>query len=704
MNYPEKNSNPIVSSIDEVSARTRLKYKPTFSKSTLERIPSKIGDIDHETIEIILTKREQTIQEFEKDREPDDDSTGNEMIEKSISQQIENVRGQTFLNQEETTLMANKTNVAEENSSPVVALHIQNEPRGDQENPVSNTAPQNIIDNQVQVVPESNSRNLFSENSIDEENEANSNNQNPVNDPNNTQVQNNNQPPNTNNRDYAFRLRSHIEFYILTLGMYILSLTCIDGRTTYYGLFVFFWIFIIVQLYRVIRYKQPAHYTARQKRRKYFLFLEWALLGLFLIAGFLRVQKVDFALSIFAIPGYLNSGLHCVCTDPSLTYAKKTQVIVERILLWTQVLLIALRADDVLTSWSASFSLAYYVLFGFIFYSILAFFVFVSSLFSSHREELSYKLNLVGSCWYFLISLYSWIWFSILIGLSDYLDKNRSSKPLTLGFYAGIAHSTLLVVYAIVFRKLLSQFMRYELIEYGLRRRTEEKKKLERLIRFEEIEEDTPYLLIISPSFYRRGFKMKKEPVKIWKDEIKKHKYNKYKTNSKARSDQQKAENPPNRLELKDLKFEIPESDFKNIKKVDAFEKMNSFIDKAGHSEILDPQISKLCYSLDDIDIIEKVNKPIDEPDKENNPADEKVCYICYENAPNAVFMVCGHGGICYECAVKTWRKQDICAICRHNIENILKVKVLDNIKISKVLNGTKKILDDKELISRMEH
>lgn len=43
-------------------------------------------------------------------------------------------------------------------------------------------------------------------------------------------------------------------------------------------------------------------------------------------------------------------------------------------------------------------------------------------------------------------------------------------------------------------------------------------------------------------------------------------------------------------------------------------------------------------------------------------------CIICFENIPDAVFMECGHGGICYECSLELWKTTGECYLCRNVI------------------------------------
>jgi hypothetical protein len=49
----------------------------------------------------------------------------------------------------------------------------------------------------------------------------------------------------------------------------------------------------------------------------------------------------------------------------------------------------------------------------------------------------------------------------------------------------------------------------------------------------------------------------------------------------------------------------------------------------------------------------------------EGHGPDGNVCCVCFDLEPNAVFMPCGHGGLCYECSVDVWKKSDECYLCR---------------------------------------
>lgn len=40
-------------------------------------------------------------------------------------------------------------------------------------------------------------------------------------------------------------------------------------------------------------------------------------------------------------------------------------------------------------------------------------------------------------------------------------------------------------------------------------------------------------------------------------------------------------------------------------------------------------------------------------------------CLVCFDKAPDAVFMMCGHGGVCYDCSLDIWKNSNECYLCR---------------------------------------
>ncbi len=57
------------------------------------------------------------------------------------------------------------------------------------------------------------------------------------------------------------------------------------------------------------------------------------------------------------------------------------------------------------------------------------------------------------------------------------------------------------------------------------------------------------------------------------------------------------------------------------------------------------------------------------------NETMNNLCGVCFATEPDSVFMKCGHGGICYECAIDIWKSTGECYLCREEIEQILQVE-----------------------------
>jgi len=87
-------------------------------------------------------------------------------------------------------------------------------------------------------------------------------------------------------------------------------------------------------------------------------------------------------------------------------------------------------------------------------------------------------------------------------------------------------------------------------------------------------------------------------------------------------------------------------------------------------------------FSLTDIDDIKNLGG---DPSSKVISEEEKHCYLCCERPPNAVLLNCGHGGICYDCAVNLMKTKNKCMECRGVVDGIYKVdpnpKLFDIIK-----------------------
>lgn len=98
-----------------------------------------------------------------------------------------------------------------------------------------------------------------------------------------------------------------------------------------------------------------------------------------------------------------------------------------------------------------------------------------------------------------------------------------------------------------------------------------------------------------------------------------------------------------------------------------------------------------------------------DQKDKKVDESIANLCGVCFANEPDSVFMRCGHGGVCYECAIDIWKSTGECYLCKEEIEQILQVEPQKNEKgeeYLKVIASTQLVDEDEvnEQSSKVEY
>ena len=64
----------------------------------------------------------------------------------------------------------------------------------------------------------------------------------------------------------------------------------------------------------------------------------------------------------------------------------------------------------------------------------------------------------------------------------------------------------------------------------------------------------------------------------------------------------------------------------------------------------------------------------IDEAEADSKLNESAVmCNICYAGDSDCIFMTCGHGGVCLDCAKDVVRVQGECYLCRGQIDYVLR-------------------------------
>jgi hypothetical protein len=74
-------------------------------------------------------------------------------------------------------------------------------------------------------------------------------------------------------------------------------------------------------------------------------------------------------------------------------------------------------------------------------------------------------------------------------------------------------------------------------------------------------------------------------------------------------------------------------------------------------------------------------------------------CLICFDKGTDAVFMECGHGGVCYECSLEIWKTTAECFLCRKKITQVLQIDSKQKIgkNIIKVISATQMVLGQEQ-------
>ncbi|CAD8162882.1 unnamed protein product [Paramecium octaurelia] len=102
-------------------------------------------------------------------------------------------------------------------------------------------------------------------------------------------------------------------------------------------------------------------------------------------------------------------------------------------------------------------------------------------------------------------------------------------------------------------------------------------------------------------------------------------------------------------------------------------------------------EISKLKDASQNEILTERnMNKNIIKKNKPFHCNSNNKCIICCEKVSNAVFMNCGHGGICYQCAIQVAQNQKECFLCRQIILQIYEIDEKDVSIFKRVISKTR--------------
>ncbi|CAD8100175.1 unnamed protein product [Paramecium sonneborni] len=114
-------------------------------------------------------------------------------------------------------------------------------------------------------------------------------------------------------------------------------------------------------------------------------------------------------------------------------------------------------------------------------------------------------------------------------------------------------------------------------------------------------------------------------------------------------------------------------------------------LSSAYFKQIKDPEIVILkCTNHNEIDTERNTNNRNIQKSQDLQQQSNSKCIICCENPSNAVLMTCGHGGICYQCAIQMAQKSKECFLCRQTIQEIYEIANKDVSMLKRVISKTR--------------
>jgi len=392
-------------------------------------------------------------------------------------------------------------------------------------------------------------------------------------------------------------------------------------------------------------------------------------LVLYMVSLLLKISGKDLALYPISIIGVFV--LFCACCKSSVDTPSPTEVLLlmAKCVLWVELFLIGLRVDGLDVPWGTIFIPLYFALMILAFSSILIIFGSLFAFISVMREEGPSAKLIVGSAWYILNTLYTAVWLAVVTEIVEQLDDNTGEISRALKF--GMVHSAILVVYNLVFWRLLCKFQEFEIQSEMLGMIEEEESMIQGQnadqtiqMRFQVNKEERSNLVMISPTFF-------------------------------AYFKQQQKKKPSDKQQLETLKNEVEK--VKNEKYKHALTLNMPYASDKALPQPLSPPLRKsgpqnLDFSEGDIDLRKNIRTPTLKRGESAQSSSENLCTICFDSIPNGVYMDCGHGGVCYECALETWKKSENCILCRQKINKVLKIVICKPLNTVKVVESTTKV------------
>lgn len=499
-----------------------------------------------------------------------------------------------------------------------------------------------------------------------------------------------------------------LKLYAVWFVAYAVLLGLSFGIFPYYVAFIYTWIlegYFFYYNWKELRRQQYDQSEQRRRLSYNFYILTLALVQVFAVIKF---QGANFPMTLGVVPTVIATLFTCYFNNCRSTRKSNTVIIFIQTMITLQLISIGLKVDGLLfwswpgvfwVSWASLIVTAFY---GFGLLLVFSFYIFFGD--SNHTEG----YQLIGLCSILMgCTGYVATAFFLLSGFTDKLEYGDDQDFIHFALLGGLIHVALLSALTFCARNKMKMYLLNSVVSPS---EIEETATTSSQIRFEKATEGLPAYIVRWTSSYFLTFdqslKMKdKKKLLSMKKKV-----------TLAKTGQYMKSGPEPSLIPESLKIiNTARTTMSNQVRQNLFAKNNkleaqTFTSEAKEAEnkaeehlnTLEIENDKICYSANDLDCVKKIEgfgclSEFTTPrytSRGGVPAekDDKSCIICFDKLADAVIMGCGHGGICYECALENCKKSQECFLCRGKIEKVLHIdaNMIGKFNMTKVLSATK--------------
>jgi len=500
-------------------------------------------------------------------------------------------------------------------------------------------------------------------------------------------------------------LRRSIAFFIAMSFISLFMLVLSNRRALAKGLFIPLYIYLCYYIFENIKLRRYPQRAQWRLREDILSSIEATSAIIFFVCIHLKLKHILPTSMIATIPIFIAAVIR-LCKSIIPNKVRRRRIIITRFCYAIQALLITMKIDGYSHwGWKIVFT-PLWVYFGLMmcFYVvIISIFVVKLTIFVNPRQGVNDEINsltqFLGMFWSCLYYGLNFVAFIALSGMAKaFKPSEESFDMLRSAAFMGLYFNFILTVYTVLGFKRLSGYLRiYNLIQnalIGVGLSQEEKLAADNNNRENLVEKKECHFVMQSYTYFiplknvllsRNKERLQKIKNKLSNIKLAKVLRNKLKYTRNRASQATEDQNP---CCAKRLGTKIARS-FSKSNQIDHLSISLPDCGKLGNNDLKRDMLveenntgrAKRYFSVTDLD---DINDDIMENNKTENE-EELLCYVCCERKPNAILENCGHGGICYECAISLMNRRNKCMQCRNTVETVLKIgpklKLFDIVK-----------------------